>query len=116
MSDEVIGAPCKTCGQESIQPVFRFGDPVKVPQGVIDFALAVAKLADSHGLEQFEMKVKPKFELTDVGSDYPETLSGMEMLVFYSNEDGRGRQKRNLIVSVKSETNMRILRDKPSHG
>ena len=70
--------------------------PPTIPAGCEAFAKAAAALAEAHGIERFDMTMRPKFERDDY--DSKRSLNGDIKVAFWQT-DGRGRPSRNIRVS-----------------
>jgi hypothetical protein len=69
--------------------------PPQLPPGCEAFAKAAAALAEAHGIERFDMIMRPAFERDDYESK--RSLNG-EIKVSFWQTDGRGRPSRNIRV------------------
>ena len=80
--------------------------PPEIPQEHVDFAKAVAELADNFGMDQFEMTYRPVFENR---MQYPDLL-GANLKITYKSVDGRGRPSRNLNIHLEARMVLNSVR------
>jgi len=79
--------------------------PAKLPDGCEAFARAAAALAEAHGIEKFEMTMKPKFGRDDF--DAKKTFNGDIRVTFWQT-DGRGRPSRNIRVRYEASVEVAV--------
>lgn len=72
--------------------------PPTIPAGCEDFAQAAASLAEAHGINRFEMTMRPDYREDDIDRN---RVSG-EIKVSFWRTDGRGRPSRNIRVSYEA--------------
>jgi len=70
--------------------------PPKLPDSCENFAKAVAAIAESHGVDQFQMTFRPDFEKDH---ESRRLITG-DMKIVYSSKDGRGRPCRKLNINL----------------
>lgn len=71
---------------------------VKIPQSHVEFAKAIAELADKYGMFQLSMEYEP-----DTREPYISGCRGQgRAKISYRSKDGRGRLCRNLSISFES--------------
>lgn len=84
--------------------------PVEIPASHIKFANAVAALADVYGMDRMKVEYRPKW-------DAP-TITGCcqlgEATIIYRSTDSRGRECKNLQISVNSIVTHEIIRNEES--
>jgi len=82
--------------------------PPKLPEGVEAFAQSVAAMAESHGIERFEMTFRP-----DWGDDFKsrQSITG-PLRITYWLKDGRGRPSRNIRISMEARLDL-IVEESP---
>lgn len=79
---------------------------LEIPKSHVDFANAVANIADIHGIKDFTIEYNPEF---DIGLNGPENFIRGNMKIHYSTTDGRGRPHKQLKISCESFVNVDVI-------
>ena len=72
-------------------------ESIKVPQSHVDFANAVASLAEKNGIAAFTMEYEPHWDRNG-GEEWDHRVRG-KARISYKDKDGRGRPCRNLGIT-----------------
>jgi len=80
--------------------------PIEIPQSHIDFAKAVADLADVNGIAEFRMEYEPNWR-EEKGEQWDRRVRGKARIHFRA-KDGRGRPCRNLSIEFDATVNHAI--------
>jgi len=84
--------------------------PVEIPQSHIDFANAIADLADAHSMDHVAVDYRPAWDTPVITG-----LSQMgDVKIIYRSVDGRGRGCRNLTIQVNSIVTHKIESNRES--
>lgn len=86
--------------------------PPTIPDKHTEFAKAVAAIADTHGIDRFQMTFRPRFD-DRVSPDYDRRIEG-DMCIHYSSVDGRGRPSRALSINLKANLVLTIVQEPTS--
>ncbi len=72
--------------------------PTELPENHVEFAKELAEAAKKHGIEEFTLEYKPKFDMDDTALTFWGKLK-----VLFSAKDGRGRPANNLSVVYETQ-------------
>lgn len=81
----------------------------ELPVNHIEFAKDIASAAKKYGIEKFNVKYTPIFDLEN-----PELTFWGELSITYSSVDNRGRPETNLKVSFKTDLKYDIVKTQQS--
>lgn len=83
--------------------------PPSIPQSYVNFAKALAALADSHGIKTAQIKITPDWQ------DEARNIHG-DVQINYSSKDGRGRPCVNLDIYLNTHTRLAVVTNPESLG
>lgn len=86
-------------------------ESLNIPDKFVAFSKAIAALAESHGIKEFTLAIKPDWR--DFPSDSGVSVNG-NLSVYYASVDGRGRPSTKLHITLESRLIHQVVNEPDS--